>query len=120
MEGRQNWQDGLNLILGVWLAASPFLGIGETTGTPAWNAYVFGAIVVVISAVARRWPRAWEELANLLVGLWLIWAPFVLGFTTQHGPALNYLIVGVLIAADAVWAALPLPGAPSSQHSRHA
>lgn len=120
MDKPQRWQDGVNLSLGAWLVASPFVGIGETSGTAAWNAYIFGAVVVVISAVAARWHRPRDEWANVLVGLWLIGAPFVLGFTTQHGPALNHLIVGILIAADSVWAALPSAGVAPSQRSRHA
>jgi hypothetical protein len=96
------WQDWFNLVLGVWLILAPFVGIGVA----AWNSYVMGAGVAVFAFIAILRPQSWEEWVNLVLGVWLIAAPSVLGFTDQTAPMWNQIIVGVLVGADAVWAAL--------------
>ena len=41
---------------------------------------------------------------NVIAGIWLIIAPFVLAFyRTESGAAWNSVILGVLIGADAIW-----------------
>jgi hypothetical protein len=59
-------------------------------------------VVFVISWVALARPRRWEEWLNAVIGLWLIVAPFVLGFSSVLGATWNHVIVGVLIGADAI------------------
>jgi hypothetical protein len=41
------WEDWGNLVLGAWLFASPWI-LGYV-GSGAWNAWIVGAVVVVIS-----------------------------------------------------------------------
>lgn len=115
MQEKERWQDWVNLVLGGWLILAPFLGIGVSSDIAAWNSYVSGAVVAIFAIAAIARPQMWEEWVNLIVGVWLIVAPFALGFTTQQGPTWNQIIVGLLVVADAAWAALQLP----SQH-RHA
>ena len=112
-EGR--WQDWFNLVLGAWLIAAPFIGVGVNHDIAAWNSYVSGAVVAIFAIVALARPQMWEEWLNLIVGLWLIIAPFVLGYTHQSGPMWNQIIVGLLIGIDALWAAMEV----SARH-RHA
>lgn len=106
MDTKQRWQDWLNLLLGIWLVVAPLIGIGAMGGLAAWNAYLFGAIIIVFSVAALNEPHGWEEWTNLVVGLWLIAAPFVLGFSMQAGPAWNHIGVGAVVCADALWMAL--------------
>lgn len=99
-------QDWFNLILGVWLVIAPFVGVGMTSDAAAWNSYVAGVAVAILAGAAIARPQAWEEWVNLLIGLWLVLAPFVLGFTDQPGPMWNQIVIGLLIGADALWAAV--------------
>lgn len=105
------WQDWVNLVLGVWLFLAPvFMLAPSGTGVVAWNGYIFGAAVVVFSIWALAQPHRWEEWINLVIGVWLIIAPFVLGFSGHIGPMLNHIIVGVVIGIDALWAmSTPMP-----------
>lgn len=106
----QRWQDWVNLVLGGWLVLAPFIGIGAGGDVAAWNSYVSGALVAIFAIAALARPQQWEEWTNLVLGAWLILAPFVLGFTDQAGPMWNHILVGLLIGADALWAALqPAP-----------
>ena len=110
MEPKQRWQDWVNLILGVWLFITPFIfGMISATGTVAWNGYIFGTIVAALSIWALVQPRPWEEWTNLVVGIWLILSPFVLGFTTETAAMWNHLIVGIIVGVDALWAATARP-----------
>jgi hypothetical protein len=66
-------------------------------------------------ATAKRW----EDWVELVLGVWLIISPFLLRFwTTEHGAGVNQLVVGILIALDAIWALRDstsmLPPAPST------
>ncbi len=48
------WQDVLNFLLGVACCSAPLpwvLGF-QSEQTPAWNAYVFGAIIAVVALAA--------------------------------------------------------------------
>lgn len=100
------WQDWINLILGAWLFIAPGVGVGMRNDIAAWNSYVAGVVVAILAIMAITRARVWEEWVNFVVGVWLILAPFVLGFTDQSGPMWNQIVVGVLIGADALWAAL--------------
>lgn len=108
MERKQRWQDWVSLILGIWLFISPFIGLGVTENA-AWNSWIFGAVIAVMSAWALASPERWEEWVNLVVGVWVFIAPFVLGFTTQDGAMWNHLIVGIVVAGDAIWAMSQTP-----------
>ncbi|MFZ5589994.1 MAG: SPW repeat domain-containing protein [Pseudomonadota bacterium] len=68
METKQRWQDWINLILGLWLLVAPFLGVGLHADAAAWNSYIFGAIIALLSAAALGKPQAWEEWTNLVIG----------------------------------------------------
>lgn len=105
MNNRQRWQDWFSLILGVWLFISPFIGVGAGSGPEAWNAVIFGALVAVFSIWALANRQRWEEWLNTAFGVWILIAPFVLQFTNDQAALWNHVIVGVLIGADALWAA---------------
>lgn len=105
MNERAKWQDWGNLILGIWLFLSPFF-LGYAGGNAAaWNSYILGVGISVfaVAALARRQP--WEEWTNLVLGVWVVIAPWVLGFWEAGGATWNHVIVGLLVAMDAGWAA---------------
>jgi len=99
------WQDWVNLVIGIWLFISPLVMV-YPAGMPAitWNAYVMGAAIVLFSACAVYLPRAWEEALNTLFGVWMIVAPWVLGFAAQKEATMHSLIVGVVVVILALWA----------------
>jgi hypothetical protein len=107
MKGRR-WQDMAMLVLGLWLIVSPFvLGYTDYTGIAALNSYVLGIGVIAFAAIALANPQMWEEWVNLVLGVWLFIAPFMLGFQDDAVATANHLILGILIAGDALWAMYP-------------
>jgi len=102
----KRWQDWVMLVLGAWLFISPFwmAAYASTQSVAAWNAYVLGVLVVICAWWALAAPQTWQEWVNLVLGIWLIIAPFVLAFyRNESGAAWNSVILGVLIGADAIW-----------------
>ena len=109
MQPRQRWQDWVNLVAGSWLFVAPFVVFTTAGSAAVWNSHLFGVLVVVLAFSALVRPQAWEEWTNLVIGLWLILAPSLLGFADQAGMMWNHIIVGLVIGADALWAALSSP-----------
>lgn len=102
MQQTRRWQDWANMVFGIWLFLSPsILGFGAAGGPAVTNSYLMGLVVAVVSLIALNRPKLWEERVNLIVGLWLIIAPFILNFNNQTAPTWNHIVIGLLIAADA-------------------
>jgi hypothetical protein len=103
MTTTKRWQDWVNLVLGSWLFVSPW-ALQYTDTTAAMNAHVMGAGIVAFAAIAAYMPRAWEEVINTLLGVWLVLSPFILAFTGMSTIALHTVVIGVLVTGFAVWA----------------
>lgn len=88
--------DVANLILGAILFFSPWM-FGFAAGAQSQNAYVTGIIIAVLSIAALAAFAVWEEWLNLIVGLWAVVSPWVLGF--QGTTAMSvHLVIGILVA----------------------
>lgn len=90
-----------NLVLGLWLIISPFL-FGYESGAIA-NSVILGVIVAILAVIHLTAPnQSWTSWLNGVAGLWLIVAPFMLGFTSA-AVLWNQIIVGVLVAGLGFW-----------------
>lgn len=103
MKQLKHWQDAVNAVLGVWLVLSPWaMSYADETAAMA-NAVVIGLALVAVAAGAIFVPRAWEEWSEGALGLWMIVAPWVLGFAA-HLDARNVAVgTGVAILVLALW-----------------
>jgi hypothetical protein len=98
----RRWQDGANLVLGAWLFVSPWV-LGYQESPAAVNAYVMGTGIVVVALIAAYMPKAWEEIINTMIGVWLVMSPFVMAPVATK-VALHTVVVGILATAFAIWA----------------
>ncbi len=88
--------DVYNLLLGAFLAVSPWL-FAYSRGIVRADAWLGGAVIVVLSIAAIVAFAEWEDWINLAIGLWMIASPWVLGF--QHTSAMHVSIaIGILVA----------------------
>jgi len=98
------WQDWAELVLGVWLFFSPWLlSYSDVTGA-ATNAHIIGAAIVVLSLIELYTWERWEEWINLVLGVWLIISPWVLGFSIVGRPTQNMVVLGILMIVLPLWA----------------
>jgi hypothetical protein len=115
--------DLYNLLLAVFLFASPWL-LAIANHTAAVDLQAGGMAIAILSLMALVAFANWEEWANLLLGIWLIVSPWVLGFT--HTRAMHCSIgIGATVAFLALvelWLLYdaahqePTPPQPSEKH----
>jgi len=106
-----HWRDAANLILGLWLAISPWALSYAMEAIPTWNALIVGVIIAVAAAAALFAFHKWEEWVNVALAVWLIVSPFVLEFASHTTVLWNCIIVGVLVGILALWTELTTPEA---------
>ena len=100
----RRWQDSLNLLIGAWLFISPWVaGFAASDAAAAWNAWILGIAIVVFSAIAVSMPQAWEEVVNILLGIWMVISSWVIGVANRAAET-NAVIVGLLVILFAAWA----------------
>ncbi|HEX8987505.1 MAG TPA: SPW repeat protein [Rhodocyclaceae bacterium] len=100
----KHWQDPLNILLGLWLIASPWaLGYANVPRAPA-DAVIIGAVIAVLAALELFQVAAWEEWAAVVLGIWMVISPWVLKFSFSAAATANAVIFGIVIAALALWA----------------
>ena len=73
------WNAIINIVLGIWLIISPsFFEMNKITSN---NNYIIGPLVITFSAISLWKINRNAIKANILLGLWLLIALFVLDFT---------------------------------------
>jgi ABC-type uncharacterized transport system permease subunit len=104
-----HWRDAANLILGLWLAISPWALSYAMEAVPTWNALIVGVIIAVAAAGALVAFHKWEEWINVALAAWLIVSPFALDYAVHTTVMWNHIIVGVLVGILAFWTVLTTP-----------
>jgi len=100
----KHWQDPVNLILGLWLISSPWILRYQSETYALWSAVGLG-VLVAASAIATLFRvKAWEEWANVVLGLAAIASPWILRFSESVVATSNTVIIGIVVAALALWA----------------
>jgi hypothetical protein len=93
---RESALDVYNLVFALVLLGAPWL-FALTNSTGKMDLWASGAAIAAISLAAMIAFARWEEWANLLLGLWLIVSPWLLGFA--HTRAMHFSIgLGCLVA----------------------
>ena len=97
------WQDWTDVLLGFWLVFSPWK-LGYTLDTTATaNAHGLGLVLIIFNILsATRLVDEWQEIVNILLGVWLILSPYTLNFANDTEPSINAMWVGSIIVALAV------------------
>lgn len=96
-----------NIVAGFWLIVAPFLLGYSELGLAVRNDVLVGVVVLVLAWARASSPREIPGLSwfNALLGLWLIAAPFVLGYDSVAAARWNDVSVGLIVAVLATWSA---------------
>ena len=104
-----SWEDWVDMVLGVWLAISPWiLGFSESDPAATRNALIVGIVIAALSALTFLAYSVIEEWVDVVLGLWLIISPWVLSAGGNSAVVVDFLVVGVLVAGLSgyeIWAA---------------
>src|SRR5712671_5161295 len=96
----ENWTnarlcDVANLVLGAFLFVSPWI-FGFDAGKASGNANIAGIIIAVLAIAALAAFAVWEEWLNLLVGLWTLVSPWLLGFQGTSAMTVHVIIAEII------------------------
>ena len=114
----------VNLVLGVWLLLAPFaLGVAGVHVAWSINDIALGGLLVFFSGwiLAASDPPITADWMEVLCGIWLVAAPFVLKYSGIGRALRNDIIVGLaaivvaLVAATAMLRQTPM-SRMSEQH----
>lgn len=118
------WVHFMNMLLGLWLATSPFVfgTFGEDTfsaavmrvteerglwdpslrnNLTAWSDVISGLLIMGFAALSLSPRFSWAQWANTAVGVWLLFAPLIL-WTPNAAVYANDTLVGALVIAFAI------------------
>lgn len=92
-----NWASGINLILAIWLFISPW-ALSYSMPSVLWNNIIVGIAVFVLSWVrlSNRSTTGAASWINVLLGIWLIIAPFAMHYEND-GQRWNSVIIGIIV-----------------------
>jgi uncharacterized membrane protein HdeD (DUF308 family) len=94
---------GSQLLLGLVLLVTPWLAGYAAAPTAAWSAWITGVAIAVVAAVGLRMTSAARGAAwvNLVLGLWALIAPWLLGFAPVTSAMWSHVLLGALTAIAA-------------------
>jgi hypothetical protein len=96
-----HWASWINTAIGLWLVLSPW-GLSPEPLVASRNAMLIGVLVMLFGMMSALMPArvGLVSALNALAGLWMLGAPFVIGF---DGVAMwNSVVAGLLIVMFAV------------------
>ncbi len=107
----EQWEDWCTWVLGIWLCISPWALFFENESGAAAAAVITGVLLIATESLTLTVFRSWEEWINVLLGVWLIAAPWALRMNSL--PAItNFEIVGLLVLSLAVYELRAMNRAP--------
>ncbi len=89
--------DWVNLVLGIALVISPWV-LAFPTSIAMYNAVIVGLVIGLVAIGAIVAFAQWEEWANLILGIWVFIAPFVLGFAADMTAMWTHVVIGLAVA----------------------
>ncbi len=99
----RRWQDQLTLLLGLWLIVSPLVFGYPADAPQAMNAYLAGAAMVVLAAWDLVRTYMWAVVLNIVIGIWTVVSPWVLGMSGHRGMLNTSVLVGLAVVVLGLW-----------------
>lgn len=91
------WQEWTSFALGLWLAVSPWIVGYADNETATANAAVLGLALALGSHFELSLEEISAQWLNMAAGIWLVAAPFVLGFSAATVATANSIAVGSFV-----------------------
>jgi hypothetical protein len=101
-----------NMVLGIILFISPWLFGFSSEPWAVLNARLAGGFVVLLALLATVRTYDWEEWLNVIAGLWIIGAPWLLWFDGVLAARWVHVAVGFCIVGIAAFELYRLYHAP--------
>jgi hypothetical protein len=96
-----DWSD---LAVGVALFISPWALQFSDISVAAWNAWVCGLIIMIMAAYSLFVAlKEWEHWNGIVIGGWLMAAPWALGFGSIASVTAVHIVLGAFLIASEGW-----------------
>ncbi len=99
------WEDWFGMLLGVLIVISPWFPVqpanevlDSTRSTMILNTFVVGMLVFGLAQLEYVALQRWEEVAEIVLGLWLIASPFVFGYWGDEFLRFWHAALGAIVA----------------------
>jgi len=104
--GQIKLASGLTVVVGIWEILAPFVLGYSLVPPPTINAVLIGFIITILASIRffGAFDAAWLSWINAALGVWLILAPFILGY--RDAAMVNDIIVGIIVLMLGTWSAL--------------
>ncbi len=88
----------INFLAGIWLILAPFILAYSSVRSALWNDIILGALILVFAAVGMSANNiSWSRWLNLLFGIWVFFAPFILSYSATGRALWNDIILGLIV-----------------------
>ena len=109
------------MLIGVLIGFSPWLAEQQNDQTVMWNAVLVGALVLGLAQLEYVSLQRWEEIGEIVCGLWLIASPFTFGYAESGALRYWHFVLGAivaLLAALELWQDWTLSDKELAQHGQ--
>ncbi len=103
LKTHRTWEDGVGLMLGLLIGLSPWLYDEPVVPAVLLNSAVIGLAVLMLAQLELIRLRRWEELAQLVCGLWISASPFIFDYAHQDHLRFWHWTLGAIVSALALF-----------------
>ncbi|OAF12192.1 SPW repeat domain-containing protein [Bradyrhizobium neotropicale] len=102
LKTHRTWEDWCGMLLGALIVASPWFPVQDQPAIVSnqmviLNSVAVGLVVFGISQLEYVALQRWQEITTILVGLWLIASPYVLGYSGEGFLRIYHTSLGAVV-----------------------
>lgn len=95
----KTWEDYLGMVLGIAIGLSPWFREEGLPGAVYTNAAIVGVVLLLLAQFELIRSRRWEEMAEMVLGLWMIASPFVFKYARAGETRIWHWLLGAAVVA---------------------
>jgi hypothetical protein len=103
LKPHRTWEDGVSLMLGLLIGLSPWFYEEPVVPAVLINSGLIGLAVLALAQLEVVRLRRWEEIAQLVCGLWLSASPFIFHYAHQDHLRYWHWALGLAVAVLALF-----------------
>jgi hypothetical protein len=98
------WEDWLGMLLGVLIMVSPWFPMQVSGAVDiershlVLNSFLVGMLVLGIAQLEYVALHRWEEVAGIVLGLWLMASPFIFSYSQDQALQVWHIVLGAAVA----------------------
>jgi SPW repeat len=97
MSKERNWQDFVNLVLGIFTFLSPWLVGHQSRPVVFVNFSIVGFLISFFAITCLLEFKVGEEWTNVWMGAWLLGSPWLLHFTAATSLRWSAVLIGAIV-----------------------